>query len=77
MIAAIVALLLKKPDVEDLSEDERKLNGRAADDETLVVDMPRKGEDLAGVLVSIASQIYELPWSRSELLIDNEMSVFL
>ena len=42
-MAAIVAILLKKPDIEDLSDEERKLNGMAGDDETMVVDMPKKG----------------------------------
>ena len=43
MIAAVIAILLKKPDVEDLSIEERKLNGLGGDDETVVVDMPRRG----------------------------------
>ena len=43
MLAAIVAIILKKPDVEDLDDEERKKNGQLMDSETVVTDMQKKG----------------------------------
>ncbi|XP_047736408.1 polycystic kidney disease protein 1-like 2 [Hyalella azteca] len=43
LLAAVAAILLKKPDVEDLTEEERRINGLPAEDEDLVVAMPGKG----------------------------------
>jgi hypothetical protein len=43
LLAAVVAFFLKKPDVEDLTEEERRINGLPAEDEDLAVAMPKKG----------------------------------
>ncbi|XP_068248147.1 uncharacterized protein [Palaemon carinicauda] len=43
VLAAILAIVLKKPDVEDLDEEERRLNGSSAADEELDVDRPKSG----------------------------------
>ena len=43
IIAAILAILLKKPDITDLDEDERLHNGAGGEDEEIDVDRPRTG----------------------------------
>ncbi|XP_064111520.1 polycystin-1-like protein 2 [Macrobrachium nipponense] len=43
VLAAILAIVLKKPDVEDLDDEERKVNGSSANDEELDVDKPQSG----------------------------------